>query len=418
MSDFEREAMLQAMFATLRNESTAEVRPAGMDAVRATVRHRRRVRVAALSALAVVLTAAPVAAAYAASYDPHRQSNPAASSTPGQSPSTRAETPSPSSAPDARTVDLRNATIDVPAWQGGKTITDRCPAGAHTFVNGRADAVPGTANGASYELPAAGTQPVYADLDGQPGDEILVSLGCYGDGSSAPQQLLALKVRDDGTLATLGSVLATTDGTLLAYAPDVRVLADGTVLVQVFGPWQSNGGYPPAQQRGYRYQDGQFRQVEGPTGAPTSSSPTPASPPAAPVSADLAVTASDVVMSKPDPNQGGLTTGKLTITVTNRSAVTVQGAVLEFAAPTYDLAPDQGCANLTSTNPQDAVAVWSCDVGPLNPGQTRTLVFAYTWWGAVTPVSYPWYVKVTPDAPATDPVPGNNKVSYTWSQAS
>jgi hypothetical protein len=70
------------------------------------------------------------------------------------------------------------------------------------------------------------------------------------------------------------------------------------------------------------------------------------------------------------------------------------------------------------TTPQDAVAVWTCHLGSLNPGQTQTLVFEYSWFGSVTPVSYPWYVKVTPDPPATDPVPANNKVSYTWRQAS
>jgi hypothetical protein len=416
MSDFESEAMLQGMFATLRYESAADVRPAGMDAVRATVRRRRRVRVATLSALVVVLAATPVAAAYAASNHGHGQANPAASGSTAQSPSPStspgAQTPSRPSAPDPRTVDLRNASIDIPAWQGGKPISDRCSAGVHNFVNGRADATAGSAGAASYELPAPGTQPVYADLDGQPGDEILVSLGCYGDGSLFPQQLLALKVRDDGTLTTLGSVLATTDGTLLAYdPPSVQVrAADRTVLVQVFGPWVSNGGYPAgAQQRGYRYQDGQFRQVEGPTGAPTS-------PSAAPVSADLAVTATNVVMSKPDPNQNGLTTGQMTITVRNKSAVTVPGAVLDVVAPSYSLT--QSCPNVSPTMPQNGVTDWSCHLGPLGPGKTQTVVFAYTWWGAVTPVSYPWYVKVTPDAPVTDPVPGNNKVSYTFSQAS
>jgi hypothetical protein len=416
MSDFESEAMLQGMFATLRYESAADVRPAGMDAVRATVRHRRRVRVATLSALVVVLAATPVAAAYATS-NGHGQANPAASGSTAQSPSTStsplAQTPSRPSAPDPRTVDLRNASIDIPAWQGGKVISDRCSAGVHNFVNGRADATAGSAGAASYELPAPGTQPVYADLDGQPGDEILVSLGCYGDGSLFPQQLLALKVRDDGTLTTLGSVLATTDGTLLAYdPPSVQVrAADRTVLVQVFGPWVSNGGYPGgAQQRGYRYQDGQFRQVEGPTGAPTS-------PSAAPVSADLAVTATNVVLSKPDPTQGGLSTGKLTITVTNKSAAMVPGAVLEVASPGYTVNTNQGCPFPSVTTPQDGVRIWDCHLELLSPGKTQTVVFAYTWFGAATPVSYPWYVKITPDAPVTDPVPGNNKVSYTFSQA-
>jgi hypothetical protein len=410
MPDLHDDDTLRAMFTTVRAESAAEITPPGMSAVRATVRHRRRVRTAVTWALAAALVVGS-AAGYAWSNPGHHRSGPPlASRSPDPSPSIRST--------DARAVDLRNATIDIPSWAGGTTITHACPAGTRTFVNGRADAGAGTGGVASYELPAAGTQPVYADLDGQPGDEILVSVGCYGLRPSAPEQLLALQVQRDGTLRTLGSVLTTDDGTLLAYTDDVKVrTADRTVLVQSLGPWQPNGDYPAAHQLGYRYQNGRFRQVEGPTAKPTSASRTTSSPsPAA--RADLAITSTDVVMSKPDPNQTGYnTSGQQTITVTNSGPARVAGLVVEVAAPTYTRT-DQTCRDASYTNPQSGVSVMTCHLGPLNPGQAQTLVLDYVWSGTAIPVTYPWYVKVTPDPPVTDPLLTNNKASYTWSQAS
>ncbi|WP_026212024.1 hypothetical protein [Longispora albida] len=281
MSDFDKEAELHGLFAAFRSESIEEVTPAGMTAVQSTVRHQRKVRNIALSALAMIMVAAP-AAAFAtldtgephappaqnitASAVPEPDNTPEYSPQPAPTASASSQPPvSQVPPPDPRSVDLKSATITMPVWPGGAQITDTCKAGPYTFKDGSAlIAKQTTWDDFTYVL---GT-PVYAELDGQPGDEILVRVTCTGAGSFHPVFLLGLKPTADKKLNTLGPVVPAQNGRALALdSEDLRVSAR-TVEVSILGHYSTNGAWSFKQARGYRYDNGAFRQVSGPAGFP------------------------------------------------------------------------------------------------------------------------------------------------------
>lgn len=156
--------------------------------------------------------------------------------------------------------------IDIPPFPGYERA---CPSGERQFTNSAAN-ISVAADNRSYFLMLA-DPPVFADLDGQPGDEALVTIGCYGPGSVNPYLLVALKAMPDRTLRTLGAV-SVDRGRIFDYdVDDVRV-EDRTVLVEVMGEHRSGGLPGFKQQRGYALVDGQFRQVSGGTTAPTAPS--------------------------------------------------------------------------------------------------------------------------------------------------
>jgi hypothetical protein len=180
---------------------------------------------------------------------------------------------------DPRTVDLRSATFDIPALDG---YGGYCPGGSRQFANGSAVAKKSD-NGAEFDsmytisgLPAEKNgpwdphaehvpAPWYGDIDGEPGDEALVIVGCHEEGSINPELLLALKVMPDRTVRTLGPAIVTPGRSAYDFdADDVRV-ENRIVNVPVYGDHTSNGGpLNPKQTRGYRYDNGQFSQVSGP----------------------------------------------------------------------------------------------------------------------------------------------------------
>jgi hypothetical protein len=241
------------------------------------LRKSRRVGIqrAALGAVAVVVTVGAAAGGALVVAHPTSQNAPTTqitapvASAPAPSVSTSASASAATAVippPDPRTVDLRNATIDIPTWPGNSSfITSGCPAGQRRFTNGSAAANAGQSS--IYTLPAD-LPTGYANLDGEAGDEAVVTLLCSGGGSLNAELLLALKVRPDHTLTTLGSVVTATDNALLAYDDD-DVRTDGNrVLVEVWGNYVSNGGYAFKQLRGYKYDNGAFHQVSGPTSTP------------------------------------------------------------------------------------------------------------------------------------------------------
>lgn len=115
---------------------------------------------------------------------------------------------------------------------------------------------------------AARTRLMRSDDAVRPVDSVVVTLICSGRGSLNAELLLALKVRPDHSLVTRGSVVTATDNALLAYDDD-DVRTDGdTVLVEVWGNYVSDGGYAFKQLRGYKYDNGAFHQVSGPSSTP------------------------------------------------------------------------------------------------------------------------------------------------------
>jgi hypothetical protein len=232
----------------------------GAPAVRHTVAFRRRVRLTAFSVAGALLIAVPVAT-YATS--PRGNNSPPAeigSASPAESAS-----PTPSLAPSASaspvpTADVRNATLNLPAFPG---VENACRAkGTRTFVNGAATPAEGV------KLVVGELTPIMADLDGVPGDEEITTIRCQNDESLDVVQLLALKVAPDGALTPLGYVInsADTPNVTATFSREAVTVDSGVVRLAVYGPYQTNG-WPPCdrQVRGYAYRSGAFQQVNGPT---------------------------------------------------------------------------------------------------------------------------------------------------------
>lgn len=228
---------------------------------------------AAAAVVVVVVVAVTVSRGGATRSTPPVHPHPSLT-TPTPHPSLTTPTPQPTGPPnvDPRWLRLRNAVIDVPAW---KYDGDRCHPGPHRFVNGRSLAAHafGTTYGYNLWIPplaqyAQYGAPVFGDLDGKPGDEVLVELSCNGPGSVHPYVLLALAPQADGTYRTLG-VVNQTPTEYLDFDPTTVRISNGTIYVDERGPEYSDGG-PLAmeQERGYRYQNGTFVQVSGPASFP------------------------------------------------------------------------------------------------------------------------------------------------------
>ncbi|HEX4728537.1 MAG TPA: hypothetical protein VH298_12115 [Jatrophihabitans sp.] len=174
---------------------------------------------------------------------------------PAPSPS-RTRSSVPPTAVDPRTIDLANAVIDIPSSQQ----TDCQPAGRQQFHNG--------VSKPRYFQWQLDQRLRYANLDGQPGDEVLATITC-ADSEITPSFLVVLKVAPDRSLRTLG-LLNLAGDQLLVYDRDTIQIEGNAVLVEVMGPTHGPGYGPLAnkQVRGYGYSGGRFVQVSGPTSFP------------------------------------------------------------------------------------------------------------------------------------------------------
>ncbi|GIH05933.1 hypothetical protein Rhe02_40000 [Rhizocola hellebori] len=181
-------------------------------------------------------------------------------------------TPSPEPVPP---VDIRNASFVVPAFPE----TTDCPAGLRKFVDGRVDVDP-NASPQETSLMLDG-KPTMADVDGKPGAEILTVIWCRG--YVAHGQVLALEVSPTGELSPLGFVLRSPDHQSFEVDSDKPIVVrDGVVEVTVLSPIVPDGGHYilDMQVRAYRFQNGSFSQVGGPTKF--------ANPPSDPAKTDMA----------------------------------------------------------------------------------------------------------------------------------
>ncbi|GAA5180092.1 hypothetical protein GCM10023322_11600 [Rugosimonospora acidiphila] len=247
----------------------------GTAAVRQTVARQRRVRLTVFSVVGALLVAAPIAA-YAA--NPRGNNSPPAtgvSPSPTASASPTPASPTPSATPSAASTgtssatssavavapaDVRNATLQLPAFPGEETA---CKAkGKKTFVDGTAKL------SGSVKLVVGELTPIRANLDGVPGGEELTTIRCQTEESLNVTQLLALKVAADGALTPMGYVVNSTDAANLSatFSRESITVDDGVVRLTAYGPYQTNGWQPCDRQvRGYAFRNGAFRQVSGPT---------------------------------------------------------------------------------------------------------------------------------------------------------
>jgi hypothetical protein len=160
--------------------------------------------------------------------------------------------------PDPRAVDFANATIDIPDWPTvGATGAPDCPAGARHFSNGQSK----VGRWASTLNPHI----AYGNLDGLPGEEAVLSVGC-NNAEGTPTLLFAVKVARDGSLTTLGGAINVAQSGLLVILPDSVTVDGSLVTVSVTGPY-IGPGHPAqgSQVRAYRLQGDAFVQVSGPT---------------------------------------------------------------------------------------------------------------------------------------------------------
>ncbi|GIG58050.1 hypothetical protein Lfu02_24220 [Longispora fulva] len=364
MTDFDQEARLHGAFAAFRAESMDDVAPAGTDAVRATVRHQRKVRNIALGVLALTVMAAPVAAYATLTGDPHGPP-PAipggtASATPTESPSlSPSPTPSPSASKAAGVqltkADLDNATLDIQAWNPAGNWAKYCATGPVTFTAGYNGPV-GFSSAQSAGLRLVTDRLAYTDVDHDGSTETLVTVFCGQQGGDL--EVIAVHKNPDGAIETVGLVVATAASTTQVGLTDDRVAAvrgieatpEGAVRVEVAdaaGCCGFNEETPQRQWRTYTWKDGAFRQTGGPTRFPLN-----------PHFTDLAI---ESASTTPD--------GTLTVKVHNKGPV---------AAPFFvylsgmDIVSATGCVRETNVQPAE------CSATSLASGATVTLVLKVT----------------------------------------
>lgn len=155
--------------------------------------------------------------------------------------------------------DILNATITVPA--ASKLWAAECPSGVRAFVDGVS---PFDHNSAALNI-HADVRPIQNDLDGVDGDETIVDISCDTQGSLHVEQLVAIKPRTGGGWSTLGSVLPAA----YFFDRDTVIVGHREVTVELMGPYQNDGGWTANKQsRTYRFDNGAFHQVGGPTTFP------------------------------------------------------------------------------------------------------------------------------------------------------
>ncbi|GLZ80770.1 hypothetical protein Afil01_55770 [Actinorhabdospora filicis] len=185
----------------------------------------------------------------------------------------------------APVTDLRNTELTLPAWPGA--LASACPAGVFRFADGVAlpPVPPASPSGTASADPSSGTaaQPpaasswrvlpgpavaVRANVDGKPGDELLLPVGC---GATPVQGLVVLS--DQKT--PIGFVSSGVDAKDVLAAVAVH---DGVIAVTT-----KTGGV--ATTRHFRFAGGAFAEVPAPNTSPSgspSASSSPSSPPPSP----------------------------------------------------------------------------------------------------------------------------------------
>ncbi|MFD0595244.1 hypothetical protein ACFQZ4_25200 [Catellatospora coxensis] len=182
--------------------------------VLATSRRRARRRAVAVVAAVVALSGGFAATAVVVG----RAVSPPVTTPSGSAGPVTTVRPSAGVSDTAPVTDVRNASFEVPELA-------LCPAGRRTFVDG-------TERDGPYNFLTVTelSSPLRADLDGVPGDELLVLVSCRIEGIFTRKQLLALTVVD-GTLRPLGLVLDAKTFGFFPWVDPAQVSVRGDVVV-------------------------------------------------------------------------------------------------------------------------------------------------------------------------------------------
>jgi hypothetical protein len=292
------------------------VHPTGADAARATIKHRRRVRLIAATAAAVVAVMIP-ATGYATGLFDAKGPPPVPGNSTGPSvdPSVSDSPPSASAsmtpiAPDGRITmaELAHATVDF-----GGTPRDQslCSGSKFTFH--------GNPTGGKYPDVAYSIEKVInVDFDHDGAEETIALINCTIEGHASV--VLALDRDTDGKIVTVDQVVITTAKSPFKSVFDVRADANGAVGVQVGDIavcCAATEEMVEHQWRSYSYDGSAFTQTGGRTSFTPVAAPT-----------DLGVTITGLKLGKPVK---GVRKGTATVTVTNHGPKAAPGAVVRFS---------------------------------------------------------------------------------------
>jgi hypothetical protein len=236
-------------------------------------RQRCAWRIAVIAVLATLVLLLPIAT-YLLLRTGGGQSTPPGATMPSPTPPATTTTPasppvtaSPSRAPDGRIPldTLGNSTLTIPPWPADNV---RGPSGRVRFHDG-AYTIPQTGQSIPHR-PPTGTQlailaVTYGDVDRDGADETVAEIGCLIEGGG--KQLVAFDRNTSGRIVTMGPVVATPGEIRDIHDGSARVGADGVITVRV-GDYQTccDDQTPQSwQDRGYRWHNGRFAQVSGPT---------------------------------------------------------------------------------------------------------------------------------------------------------
>ncbi|MEU4472155.1 hypothetical protein [Micromonospora sp. NPDC023888] len=343
-------------FTRYRRTLLDEIEVPGPAAVRRTVRGRGRRRLVT-TATAVLALFGGSALGYATMDGPDHRPGPveptpsvSVSPTPTPTPSPSGTSASPNaSAPGGRIsrAQLLAEPVTLPSWQAGAD----CPKSPKPLTATDWE-------GENWLLALD-----HGDVDGDGAEETVALVQCVL-GSGGPLQVVALRRDRDGRVIALGRVVASVrESPQWMFALDV--VADGTVRVQV-GDIAPGGGFraewTQRQWRGYRWKGGAFAQVSGPTTFAQN-----------PHSADVAVTATDLVLTTADD---GSRTGTTTVRVRNRGTRPVHGVELRLGVP-EPVRPDVDGWRPCAGEPQHTSEPVTCNLGELAAGAEKRLDLSF-----------------------------------------
>jgi hypothetical protein len=385
-----------AMLSAVGDTVAEHLRPAGVDAIRAVVRRRRRSRAVAGGLFAVALLASSVVVFATAdrgrSHTPPIGVDPsvsASASAPESRPGPSSTSPTPV-APDGRISlsTLNNATLQIPAWPGG--LGQHCRQGNLRFVDGSG----GTPNDAAgIDAVKVTGEPAYVDVDADGAEETAIVMSCHWE--TAVHQVVVFDRDQAGVIRTVGVVLTDVDATA-KNGIDVKLIwgiaagDGGRIRVDVgdYNPCCGTAAETPQHQwREYGWNGQRFVQ----TGGPRAFGPNPNV-------TDLGVSAADPVLTA----QGdGTWRGQVDITIRNNGPSTVP-ATLTFGSSvanllagtcggrTFDIGSDVACQPgtvkkgtslrvtvvLTSKRaPTGTLGIWVNHVPAATGGTAPTTVF-------------------------------------------
>ncbi|MEV4631241.1 hypothetical protein AB0J90_33720 [Micromonospora sp. NPDC049523] len=360
---------LDAEFAAFRTGLLDQITPPGPDAVRSTVRHRRRVATTTGLALALVLVIGPVAGYATLNRNSAPPPGPATTGEPTPSP-TPSATPTPSAAPSATgtptppdgeisRADLLKARVTLPAWQS--IAPEWC-----VTKNVRLE------DDSKLKHPALATL-VHGDVDDDGAAESIALLTCPLTEGGTTQQVVVFDRDATGKVVTLGQVVRVGAG--IEWLADVKYDSTGTVRVQVGDIptcCQIPNAWSQKQWRNYGWNGKEFEQTAGPEAFGPN-----------PVFTDLrAVSATNVVfVERPEDPVWGLRYGSVTVKIRNDGPTTSKTVRLDllFGAGTmrHEGTGWSACTKTSNTSSLFDSNLF-CELKPLKAGEERTLVLGLT----------------------------------------